>query len=431
MNKPDGTGALRKQIKALGDLKVDRITGKGLSKNDYSDSEKAALASAGTSISQLNARLNNPRKYMHISIDDTTAIWADLVANKLTYTSIFNNPILAYYKSLHDTYGIVISLYCFLDGLTPYYTQLSQYTAEFSTNAYWLKFGIHAANNSANYAVTTYSQAQTDYNLFVNCIYDITGNMDSIDRLPRLANFAGSLPACAGMRDCACGVLGFLTSDDVRASYYLATTKTRVDFTLETGSISNADGSNTSDTTRLRTIETLYLQAGSIASFNTTGAYKLTYTSYTGAGVIITQPTWSSDAIVIPTTGYYRFILRSTIGTDNISGATAIALYTASLTITNIGDGNNYIETHSKYFDAVNQLCFFTTNYRAENVSNIATTLAALSTAATSNKNQPLTMFTHEWEITTNPTLVKPVLEAFCQWAVQHGYYFDFPMFHV
>lgn len=55
MHRPDNTGGLRKMLKTLNDGKVDKITGKGLSKNDYSDAEKAALASASTSISQLTA----------------------------------------------------------------------------------------------------------------------------------------------------------------------------------------------------------------------------------------------------------------------------------------------------------------------------------------------------------------------------------------
>ena len=48
----------------------------------------------------------------------------------------------------------------------------------------------------------------------------VTGSYQSVDRMPRLHTFAGSLEALRGMRDAKCGALGFISADDSRLSYY-------------------------------------------------------------------------------------------------------------------------------------------------------------------------------------------------------------------
>lgn len=163
-------------------------------------------------------------KYLHISVDDTIELFQNLTANAGIYTSLFQNPTLAFAKSLHDRYGAAISFYCFYSGDDGF--DLSKCTAkfagEFRDNAGWLRFGFHAHDGSMNYASATATQAKQDYDGMVAQLYRICGGYKSIDRVVRLANFAGNLVSCIAMRDTKCGVQGLLTADDTRRSYYLS-----------------------------------------------------------------------------------------------------------------------------------------------------------------------------------------------------------------
>lgn len=169
----------------------------------------------------INRKLRN-NKYMHFSIDDTIEIFKDLTNNASTYTSIFDNEILAWYKSLHDQYGVVISCYCFnnysgfkLENTT------TKFKDEFKANKDWLKFGHHFEDGSGDYSTGTADSATTSYNKFVDAIYNITGDYECIDRVPRLHCYAGNTESLIALRDCDCGINGMLGAEDDRQNYDL------------------------------------------------------------------------------------------------------------------------------------------------------------------------------------------------------------------
>ena len=161
---------------------------------------------------------------LHISFDDTLACITNLANN--TYASLFDEPFFGWLKGLHDTYGAKFSLYIY--DLTVLGRVPDTYKQEFFNARHWLKFGLHSGTSGKNYSSGTYDDANADWNSLVSNIMRITGTHQSLDRIPRLHNFAGSKDAVTGMRDATCGPIGFLGADDTRVSYHLTTEQNNI-----------------------------------------------------------------------------------------------------------------------------------------------------------------------------------------------------------
>ena len=155
---------------------------------------------------------------IHISFDDVVACISNLSAN--SYSSLFDEPFFGWLKELHTAYGAKFSLYIY--DLAKLAAVPSTYRDEFFEARHWLKFGLHAKSSGYNYASGTYEGAQADWNSLVEHVVRITGSHQSLDRIPRLHNFAGNLESVKGMRDACSGALGFLGADDSRISYHLS-----------------------------------------------------------------------------------------------------------------------------------------------------------------------------------------------------------------
>ena len=158
--------------------------------------------------------------YMHLSLDDVTMCIHNLVTNN--YDSIFDEPLLGYLKRLHENYGAVFSLYVFdlvntFGSNTP-----TRYQKEFINNSEWLKLGFHQYTTGP--LNVSYETAKTYYNYFVSKVCTLCGGLHSIDRMPRLDYYAGTLAVCQGLRDANCGIIGLLNADDSRDAYYLSRT---------------------------------------------------------------------------------------------------------------------------------------------------------------------------------------------------------------
>lgn len=184
----------------------------------------------------LNAA-NNAEKQLcrgyHFSFDDVITVFQDLTTNAGTYTSIFDNAFLNDLKTLHESYGACVSLYCFYsleDGTFTLSDATNAFAAEFTANSDWLRFGFHSYMQGVAYGsgATREAQIKTDYDTTITELVRITGSIDCIDRMPRLQNYAGSLTACKAIRDTNCGVVGLLASSaysdsQERDSYYFST----------------------------------------------------------------------------------------------------------------------------------------------------------------------------------------------------------------
>lgn len=176
-------------------------------------------------IFSLNAQ-NPTQKIMHISFDDSYSFLIDLKAKQNTYKSIFENPLLGKLKSYHDTYGAVFSLYCFTYSpgaawnISPLPTK---FAVELRDNSDWLKLGFHGRNSG--YAVSDW-RVQYYYD-FLTVIPEIEGRSKCFDLVPRLSSFGvnSTLAYCDSLRDANPGLIGLLSTDDARNSYYLNTTQ--------------------------------------------------------------------------------------------------------------------------------------------------------------------------------------------------------------
>lgn len=179
-----------------------------------------------------NVDVKRKSRFIHISFDDVTTSIQNLVSNKATYTSLFDEPFFAFLKSLHEEYGARFSLYVFADT----FANLDDtYAVDFANAKDWIKIGIHAPSSSTSFRFGSgRSSASTpaDYNLlsrsavisiwedFVDHVKLVTGSYDSVDRMPRLHYFAAPLSVCRAMQRAKCGALGFLSADDDRGYNY-------------------------------------------------------------------------------------------------------------------------------------------------------------------------------------------------------------------
>lgn len=171
-------------------------------------------------------KLNTYDRMIHFSFDDTINSLRDLTENSNTYSSVFQQPFFKVLKELHDAYGAVFSCYCFNQILSSTDTTIvdfsledvtDAYANEFTANAHWLKFGFHSINGSMNHGSTSAETTKDAYNYFITQIVRITGSVKCIDLVVRLQNFAGNKESCQALRDCPCGIIGFLAGDYAEA----------------------------------------------------------------------------------------------------------------------------------------------------------------------------------------------------------------------
>lgn len=184
----------------------------------------------GNVIGEVNAIDNRKNSFLHISFDDVTYCIKNLSTGSLT--SLFSEPLFALLKQLHDKYGAVFSLYVYQLQNSGFLNMPTKYQQEFIDNSDWLKIGFHIYADGQMTDVPK-ETAIANYNAFATGAFQLCGGINSIDRIPRLNYYAGNLAACQGLRDANCGIIGLLSADDSRTSYYL--TQDQADYIRENG----------------------------------------------------------------------------------------------------------------------------------------------------------------------------------------------------
>lgn len=169
-------------------------------------------------------------KLVHFSCDDTYACLYDLIQNGNNYSSVFENSFFNSLKICHDATGACFTLNTFNTETTkPGYdisNVPSKFQIEFQENKSWLRFAFHAENETTKYATAT--GALESYNKFVAAIYQLTGDYECIDTIPRLGFFSGSLENVLAMKNADHGIIGLLAADDTRVSYYLTSKESEI-----------------------------------------------------------------------------------------------------------------------------------------------------------------------------------------------------------
>ncbi len=160
-------------------------------------------------------------KYCHFSIDDSIDVFEDLTENE--YSSIFEQPILLFFKQLHDKYDITVSFYVFYSwDISKNRFNLSQSTDkfkdEFENNSSWLKFGFHAKDAPA-YEYLNANIEEEYYNKTVNELERIVGKK-SIDYFVRLDRYVADKETVHILKSSGCRGL-LIAPDKKRESYAL------------------------------------------------------------------------------------------------------------------------------------------------------------------------------------------------------------------
>lgn len=172
-------------------------------------------------LKKIRALIGNQKPYIHFSIDDV--LWALKNITDIEYSSIFEQPMLAFLKSCHEKYGFVVSLYLFYEYDGQCLSDVTdKYREEFAQNSSWLKFGFHAYGEKTSYLKAPLGKAAEDYSLVINETIRITGSSDCIDTMPRLHDFSGTKSSLKEMGNGCHGIVGALAADDnKKGSYYL------------------------------------------------------------------------------------------------------------------------------------------------------------------------------------------------------------------
>lgn len=171
-------------------------------------------------------------KLVHFSCDDTYACLYDLIQNGSSYSSIFDNSFFASLKTCHDKTGACFTLNTFNTETTvPEYdisNVPSKFQAEFQENKHWLKFAFHAENEKTYCKNITAEAALASYNKFVAAIYQLTGDYECIDPITRLGFFSSNLENALVFKNAEHGIIGLLSADDTRTSYYLTNEQSEI-----------------------------------------------------------------------------------------------------------------------------------------------------------------------------------------------------------
>lgn len=158
------------------------------------------------------------RQKIHFSVDDVITSFENLTKNEAKYKSAFDEPFFKYIKSLHDEFGIKVSLYCFYKKESFSLADCTdKFAGDFSSSHDWLKFGFHALSSN-------YKFDGGGYEMFVKQIERIAGSKKCITQTVRLDYFEGNRDSVfyASYKNTGNGIKQLLCADsDTRCSYFL------------------------------------------------------------------------------------------------------------------------------------------------------------------------------------------------------------------
>ena len=89
----------------------------------------------------------NGYKTYRLGVDDVIRCLENIYLHQEEYTSIFQDPVLALFRRLHETYGTYVHMHLFYetdDGRFNLSMFPDKYKPEFQANGHWLKFTFHS-----------------------------------------------------------------------------------------------------------------------------------------------------------------------------------------------------------------------------------------------------------------------------------------------
>jgi hypothetical protein len=161
-----------------------------------------------------------------LSIDDNIWFLRDIHKHEDVYTSIFDNPYLAFLRGIHAAYGtkVHINLFYETDGFD--LSQLTdRFAAEWKAQASWLRLSFHALGEFPDkpYQTAGYAKVKRDGELVLNEIRRFAGP-EVMGPVTTLHWGEATVEGVKALRDLGYkGLLGYFNVDDElpAVSYYL------------------------------------------------------------------------------------------------------------------------------------------------------------------------------------------------------------------
>lgn len=158
------------------------------------------------------------------SLDDNIWFLRDIAAKG--YRSIFENPYMALWKHLHDTYGTTVHCNTYFQCENFNLTQMpDRYRGEFQDNADWFRMTFHALQNDPDkpYLTAGYDQVARDFDKVTAELIRFAGEA-VLDPFTTIHWGEATREGCRAVRDRGIkGLVGYFVTDkqgDPMVSYY-------------------------------------------------------------------------------------------------------------------------------------------------------------------------------------------------------------------
>ena len=155
-------------------------------------------------------------KIVHVSFDDVSICFKDLVDNEEQYKSLFEQPFFSFLKECHEQTGLKVTLYTY-EMHKDYSIILfsDKYKTEFEENSNWLKVGFHGKSSNENLNNDDDTLLKS-YSIVTDILNKTTG---SSAKTIRLHYFFATQQDVDSLKKL--GVTTLLSADDNRISYSL------------------------------------------------------------------------------------------------------------------------------------------------------------------------------------------------------------------
>ncbi|MEW6358059.1 MAG: hypothetical protein AB1696_17120 [Planctomycetota bacterium] len=179
---------------------------------------------AGESDSVIVLYDKNSFKRYRFSLDDNIWFLRDIARNN--YRSIFENPYMALWKRLYDTYGTKTNCNIYYQCEDFNLTMMpDRHRGEWADNAHWFRLTFHALQNEPKepYISAPYDQVARDYDMVVNEILRFAGQ-EVMNTFTTIHWGEATVDGCRAVRDRGIkGLCGYFIFRDgkPKVSYYL------------------------------------------------------------------------------------------------------------------------------------------------------------------------------------------------------------------
>ncbi len=181
-------------------------------------------------------RLNKYTMKYRVSLDDNIWFLQDIAKQKDKYNSVFDNPYLGFFKSIHNTYGtkVHINIYYKTDDGFDLTMMPDKYKSEWKENADWIRLSFHAYADKPDkpYLGCSYEKVKHDAESVIKQIRRFAGE-EVLGPVTTLHWGEATVDGCLALRDLGykCLVADFNVdnelADRIPVSYYLDLDKRR------------------------------------------------------------------------------------------------------------------------------------------------------------------------------------------------------------